>query len=109
MPIGLSDVEDPTFSRQSVHRWRRGCQPYAPAALYPPPPQRQIPGIQFCYRLSQHRGHSAAGTIRSTDKLTDLIGIQTHNLPTCSMVPELATLRSAPKSKAIPVIDPGGL
>jgi hypothetical protein len=24
------------FSRQSAHRWRRGCQPYAPAALYPP-------------------------------------------------------------------------
>jgi hypothetical protein len=24
------DVEAPTFSRQSAHRWRRGCQPYAP-------------------------------------------------------------------------------
>jgi hypothetical protein len=24
-----------TFSRQSAHRWRWGCQPYAPAALYP--------------------------------------------------------------------------
>jgi hypothetical protein len=23
-------------SRQSAHRWRWGCQPYAPAALYPP-------------------------------------------------------------------------
>jgi hypothetical protein len=23
------------FSRQSAHRWRLGCQPYAPAALYP--------------------------------------------------------------------------
>jgi hypothetical protein len=33
-PIGLWDVEDPTFSRQSAHRWRWGCQPYAPAALY---------------------------------------------------------------------------
>jgi hypothetical protein len=32
----LSDVEVPTFSRQSAHRWRWGCQPYAPAALYPP-------------------------------------------------------------------------
>jgi hypothetical protein len=29
-PIGLWDVEDPTFSRQSVHRLRCGCQPYAP-------------------------------------------------------------------------------
>jgi hypothetical protein len=34
-PIGLWDVEDPTFSRQSAHRWRWGFQPYAPAALYP--------------------------------------------------------------------------
>jgi hypothetical protein len=33
-PIGLWDVEDPTFSGQSAHRWRWGCQPYAPAALY---------------------------------------------------------------------------
>jgi hypothetical protein len=34
-PIGLWDGEAPTFSRQSDHRWRWGCQPYAPAALYP--------------------------------------------------------------------------
>jgi hypothetical protein len=33
-PTGLWDVEAPTFSRQSVHRWRWGCHPYAPAALY---------------------------------------------------------------------------
>jgi hypothetical protein len=33
--IGLRDVEAPTFSRQSAHRWRWGCQPYAPAYLYP--------------------------------------------------------------------------
>jgi hypothetical protein len=33
--IGLWDVEAPTSSRQSAHRWRWGCQPYAPSALYP--------------------------------------------------------------------------
>jgi hypothetical protein len=33
--IGLWDVEATTFSRKSVHRWQWGCQPYAPAALYP--------------------------------------------------------------------------
>jgi hypothetical protein len=32
--IGLWDVEAPTFSRQSDHRWRWGYQPYAPAAVY---------------------------------------------------------------------------
>jgi hypothetical protein len=34
-PIGFWDVEAPTFSRQPPHRWRWGCQPYAPAAIYP--------------------------------------------------------------------------
>jgi hypothetical protein len=33
-PIWFWDVENPTFSRQSPHRWRWGCQPYAPAAFY---------------------------------------------------------------------------
>jgi hypothetical protein len=31
--IGLRDVKDPTVSRQSAHRWRWGCQPYAPAVF----------------------------------------------------------------------------
>jgi hypothetical protein len=30
----VSDVEDPTFSNQSAHRWRLGYQPYEPTALY---------------------------------------------------------------------------
>jgi hypothetical protein len=32
-PIGLSDFEAPTFSGQSAHRWRWGCQPYTQAIL----------------------------------------------------------------------------
>jgi hypothetical protein len=35
LPIGLWDVKAPTFSIQSVYRWRWGCQPYTPATLYP--------------------------------------------------------------------------
>jgi hypothetical protein len=35
--IGLWDVEAPVFSRQSAHRWRRGCQSYAPAGRPLPP------------------------------------------------------------------------
>jgi hypothetical protein len=34
-PIGLWDVEALTFSRQSAQRWRWGCKPREPAALYP--------------------------------------------------------------------------
>jgi hypothetical protein len=30
--------------RHSAHRWRHGCQPYAPAAFTP----RKIPGTHFC-------------------------------------------------------------
>jgi hypothetical protein len=26
---------NPTLLRQTANRWRQGCQPYAPAALYP--------------------------------------------------------------------------
>jgi hypothetical protein len=29
------NVEAPTYCRQSAHRWRWGCQPYAPATLHP--------------------------------------------------------------------------
>jgi hypothetical protein len=34
-PLGLREVETPTLLRQTANRWRQGCQPYAPAALYP--------------------------------------------------------------------------
>jgi hypothetical protein len=34
-PIGLWDVKA-TLSRQLAHRWRHGCQPYAPATIYSP-------------------------------------------------------------------------
>jgi hypothetical protein len=34
-PTELWDVEAPTLSRQSGHRWWWGCQSYTPAALYP--------------------------------------------------------------------------
>jgi hypothetical protein len=45
-PIGLWDVEAPTFSRHSAHRWRWGCQPYVPCRLLHLPP-RKIPGTDF--------------------------------------------------------------
>jgi hypothetical protein len=34
-PIRLRDVKAPTLLRQTANRWRQGCHPYAPTALYP--------------------------------------------------------------------------
>jgi hypothetical protein len=31
----LREVKDPTLLRLTANIWRHGCQPYAPAALYP--------------------------------------------------------------------------
>jgi hypothetical protein len=31
----MREVEVPTLLRQTANRWRQGCQPNAPAALYP--------------------------------------------------------------------------
>jgi hypothetical protein len=45
--------------------------------------------------LSRPQGHSAAGRIRSIEKSTDLIGNRTHNIPACSIVPQLTTLPRA--------------
>jgi hypothetical protein len=33
--LGLWDVKDPTFSSQSPHRWRWGCEPHTSSAHYP--------------------------------------------------------------------------
>jgi hypothetical protein len=35
-PIGMWYIEAPTSSRKSAHRWRWGCQPYAPAGRHLP-------------------------------------------------------------------------
>jgi hypothetical protein len=56
---------------------------------------RQIPGTNFCWRLSRPKGFSAAGRIRSTEKSNDIIGNQTRNLSACSIVPQPTTLPRA--------------
>jgi hypothetical protein len=43
-PIGLWHLEAPIFSRESAHKWRWGCQPYAPVAFT----IRKIAGTHFC-------------------------------------------------------------
>jgi hypothetical protein len=66
-----SDVEAPTFSRQSAHRWRRSWQPL--------------------------HSRSAAGRITSIKKSSDFIGNRTRDLPACTIVPQPTTLPCAPK------------
>jgi hypothetical protein len=44
--VAHRDVDAPTFSRLSVHKLRRGCQPYALAGR--PLHHRKIPSTYFC-------------------------------------------------------------
>jgi hypothetical protein len=57
---------------------------------------RKIPRTHFCRRLSRPQGHSAAGRIRSMEKI-HLSGTRTRDLPACSIVPQPTTLPRAPR------------
>jgi hypothetical protein len=46
-PLGLREVKAPTLLRQTANRWWQGCQPYAPAALYP-----QVSFLRFLVLIS---------------------------------------------------------
>jgi hypothetical protein len=54
--IDLWHVEAPLFYRQSAHRWRWSCQPYAPAALYP----QEDSWYSFLLEAESTPGHNAA-------------------------------------------------
>jgi hypothetical protein len=55
----LREVKAPTLLRQMANRWLQGCQPYAPAALYPQVSLfLKIPGTHFSQSLSRPQGHS---------------------------------------------------
>jgi hypothetical protein len=86
----LWDVEASTLSRQSAHRWRWGCQPYAPAAFY----QQESSWYSLLLEAESTPGPSAAGRIRSIKKSDDLIRNRTRDLPACSIVsPTLSVTR----------------
>jgi hypothetical protein len=68
------------------------------SALYAgcPLPPRKIPGTHFSQRLSRPQGHSGTGRIRKIENI-HLTGTRTHDLPTCSIVPQPTMLpRRAP-------------
>jgi hypothetical protein len=88
----LREVEAPTFSRQSAHRWRQGCQPYAPAAFYPPG--------RFLILFSVRGSIDPMAIVRleglgQLKKFTSS-GSRTGNLPACSIVPQPTILPRAP-------------
>ena len=78
-------VWDSQISGQSAHE---GGKVISPTYRPPLPPQGNIPGNHFCYRLSRPQGHSAAGRFMSMNNSNYNIRNRTRNLPTCSAVPQ---------------------
>jgi hypothetical protein len=64
-PLGLREVEATTFSDIRLTDGGKAVSPMRRLLLFP----RKIPGTHFCYRLSRPQGHSAAGRIKSIEKI----------------------------------------
>jgi hypothetical protein len=84
-PIGLWEVEAPTFTRQSAYIWRWGCHPYAPAALYP----QDDSWTHFCQRLSRSQ---AVVRLEWLGQLKNPVASSNRDLSACNIVPQLITL-----------------
>jgi hypothetical protein len=87
-PIGLWDVEVPTFSRQSVQRSAlHVCQLYHPERS---PVLISVRGWVDTRAIVRLEG------LRQLKKFNYLIGNRTRDLPACSIVPQPTTLPRAP-------------
>jgi hypothetical protein len=75
------------FSRYLAQSLRWGCQPYAPATLYP----QEDSWYPFLLEAESPQGHSAAGRISYIEKIR-LIGNEARYLPVYSTVPQPTTL-----------------
>jgi hypothetical protein len=59
-PLGLQEVEAPTFSDIRLTDDGKGVSPTSRLLFT----CRKIPGTHFCWRLSRSQGHNVAGRIR---------------------------------------------
>jgi hypothetical protein len=100
-PIGLWDVEAPTFSRQSNHRQECHCQPYVPARRPLPPGRFLVLIFEATMRLE-----GLGQLIKSNDRH----GNWTRDLLACSIVPQPTTLQMvvglSPLSSNRPLFSP---
>jgi hypothetical protein len=74
--------------RQSAHESGKVVSP----KHRPPLPPENIPGTNFCSRLSRPKGHSAAGRIISIKHSIDTIGNRSLDLPVWSRTKVRGTL-----------------
>jgi hypothetical protein len=93
-PIGLSEVQASTFSRQSAHRWRWCCQPYAPGALYP----QEDSWYSFLLEAEDPRAIVRLASLGQLKKPSDLNGNETRGLPASIIVTQPSTLPRADRN-----------
>jgi hypothetical protein len=87
----LREVKAPTLLRRTTNRWQQGCQPYAPAAVYPPP---SVCFLRFLVLISVRGCVEPSATVRPEKLGTrilekiHLIGKLSRDLPVCSIMPQ---------------------
>ena len=84
----FQEIEAPRF-QDSRHIKMIRLAALRTGRLYPP---GNIPGTNFCYRLSQPQGHSAVGRITSMKNSNDTIGNRTRSLPQPTAPPHAPTV-----------------